>query len=71
MGDRGQYSAGGQYISPMNANNNNMNESFRARTASPVIYMSTSPASTVMGPISDMSSAQKVMPIVQDPGQMH
>ena len=70
MGDRGHDSAGGEHVPSMNTNDHNMNGSFLTGTVSPDIYMTASPASTDMGPISGMGSAQKAMPIVQDPAQM-
>ena len=70
MGDRGQHGTGGQHVSPMNANNNNMHGSFRAGTESPALHTPGSPAISNMESISGMGAAQKASPIVPDLGQM-
>jgi hypothetical protein len=70
MGDRGPHGTGGQHVSPMNANNNNMSGSFRAVTESPVLHMPGSPGISSMESISGMGSAQKDTRIVPDLGQM-
>jgi hypothetical protein len=64
MGDRGQHGTGGQHVSPMNANNNNMPVSFRAGTESPALHMPGSPGISSMESISGMGTVQKVTPIV-------
>lgn len=69
MGDRGQHGTGGQHVSPMNANNNNMPASFRAGTESPALHMPGSPGISSMESISGMGAAQKATSIVPDLGQ--
>ena len=69
MGERGQHGIGGQHVSPVTANNNNMHGSFRAGTASPAPHTPGSPAMASTTSISGMP-AHEDTPIVADRAQM-